>query len=142
EGTIIKNVAVLVDLEEGSATVCISSYQHALQVLRITVHAPGHKGCVCSHRQRQWIERMVNTTHRGRFGHLVLFRCRRILSFGKTIYLVVKQQYVHVEIAPQQVDRMISANAEAIAIAGNNPYAEVRARRFQSACNGGGTSMD
>src|SRR3954469_10062837 len=97
----------------------ICPQQHLLQVLRVAVHAAGNEGGIGPKRQRQGVERMVDTACRGGFGDLTDLGSGGVLPLGKAIYLVVEQQDIYVEIAAEEVDSMVAAYAEPITIAGN-----------------------
>src|ERR1044072_3037434 len=81
ESAVVEYVTVLVDLQEGSAFVCMAAFQQLLQVLGITVHAAGNESSISAHSQCQRVERMVYTAKGSGFGYLILFGSRRVLSF-------------------------------------------------------------
>jgi len=120
----------------------IGAQQHLLQVFRIAIHTAGDEGSIRAQRQRQRIERMIYAAGRRGFGYLVYLRGWRILAFCKTIYLVIEQQNINVEIAAQQVNGMVSPNAEPIAIACNDPDAKFGAGGFKAGGYSSGATMN
>src|SRR5438874_9139164 len=61
---VIKNVAVLVYLEKGSALVPISPDKHRLQVFWIAIHASCNKRCIGTASKSQRIKGMINASER------------------------------------------------------------------------------
>lgn len=64
------------------------------------------------------------------------------MTFGETVNPIVKQQDGHVQIAPQQVKQVVSADAEAITIAGDDPDREVGIGDFHAGGDSGGAAVD
>jgi len=95
---VIEDIAVLIDLQEAGAFMCMTAEQHLLKMFGIAVHAPGYETGIGAPGERQHIEGMVDASVGGRFGHLVLFRSGRILSLGQTVDLIIEQQDIDVEI--------------------------------------------
>src|SRR3546814_4125009 len=56
---------------------------------------------------------------------------RRILPLGQAIDLVVEQHDLAVEIAADDVHRMIAADRQPVAVAGDDPDVEMRIRELQ-----------
>ena len=50
---------------------------------------------------------------------------RRILAFRKAVYLIVEKQYLAVEVAAEHVHRMVAADRQRIAVAGDDPHVEL-----------------
>src|SRR5258708_8015326 len=65
ESSVIKDIAVLIDFEEGCAPMALAAKQHLLQVFGVPVHAAGHKAGISPHRKLKRIERMVDAAERG-----------------------------------------------------------------------------
>lgn len=132
ESTVIENIAVLINFKERGSTMRIGPCEHVLEVFYVTVHRAGNEGRIASKRQCNRVHRMVQRpVWRGRCP-LVLLRGRRILTFGQTINLVVEQEDVYIKIAAEQVHEMVSADGQGIAIARDDPNAEVRVRNLQA----------
>src|SRR6185503_11391559 len=73
KGPIIKDVAVLVDLQERSSFMLVGPDQHRLHMLWITVHCSRYKSCVSTKCKCRRIKRMVNTSKRSRLRDFVYF---------------------------------------------------------------------
>lgn len=142
KNAIIEDIAVLIDLQEGRTLVLMAADKRFLQVLGIAVHCPGNKGGIRSHGQGQWVEWMVDTAEGGGLGYFILFRSGGILPFCKAIDLVIEQHHVHIEVAAEQVNGMVTADAQAVAVTGHDPNAEVGPGCLQSAGNGCCTAVD
>ena len=69
-------------------------------------------------------------------------RGRRILPFGKPVNLVVEQHHLTIQIAPQQMHRVVAANRQAIAVAGDNPNIQIRIGKLHPRRNGGRATVD
>ncbi len=52
-------------------------------------------------------------------------RRRRILPLGQTVNLVVEQQHLAIEIAANEVHRVVAADRQRIAVAGDDPHVEI-----------------
>ena len=120
----------------------MGSEQHGLHMFGITVHGTGHKGTISSQCQGSGIEGVVHTSHRGRLGDLILFRCRGILSLGQPVDLVVEHQYIDVQVTTEQMNGMVSPDTQAVTVTGHYPNAQFRAGGFQSGSNGCGPSVN
>lgn len=68
---------------------------------------------------------MVDAAARSGFGHLTLATGGRVLPLGQAVYLVIEEQYRHVEVAAQGLNQLVPANAQGIAVAGYNPDLKV-----------------
>jgi len=110
-------------------------------VFGIPVHAPRYKAGICPPGKRQRIEGMVDTSERSRFRYFFFLGSRRILALGQPVDLVIEKEDIDIEIAAQQVNGVIAADAEAVAVARYNPNAELGARRLQTGGDGRGATM-
>ena len=68
---------------------------------------------------------MVDAAARSGFGHLTLSTGGRVLPLGQAVYLVIKEQYRHVEVTAQGMNQLVAANAQGIAVSRYNPDLEV-----------------
>ena len=57
---------------------------------------------------------------------------RRVLPLCQTVNFVIEQEHLAVEIPAQQVSRMIAANRQAVAIAGDDPHIEIGIGEFDA----------
>ena len=74
------------------------------------------------------VQRVVDGAHRRALGHLAQRRGRRILPLGQSVDAVVEEHDVDVEITPDGVDQVVAADAQGVAVAGDDPHREVRPR--------------
>ncbi len=85
---------------------------------------------------------MVRAAHRRAARHRTFRTGRGILAFGEAVDLVVEEQHVHVHVAAQQVDDVVAADAQRVAIAGDHPHAELGADAAQATDDGGRAAVD
>ena len=64
------------------------------------------------------------------------------MTLGQAVDLVIEEQDIQVEIAAQQMDSMVAADAEAVAIAGYHPDAEIRTTGLETRCDRRRPAMD
>src|SRR5690606_23711152 len=64
EGPIVEDVAILIDLEEGSTFMLIRPDQHRLQVFRIAIHCSRYKRSIGSDCKSERIEWMIDASER------------------------------------------------------------------------------
>ena len=68
--------------------------------------------------------------------------CRGVLSLRQTIDLIVEKNDIQIDITTDSVDKMITADSQAVAITRNQPYAQVRASRLYAGSDSRSTTMD
>ena len=117
--------AVLENLDERRAAVRVRGFQHVGQILRhvkATRHEPRAGTQRKSARRGGPVDRSIRRRRAGRANAAG----RRILALGQAINLVVEQHDLAIEIAAQQVHRVVAANRQRVAVAGDDPDIEVR----------------
>ena len=85
---------------------------------------------------------MIDRSHRRRLGAFMLFGSRGILPLCETVDLVIEQQDIQVKITAQNVQQMIAADREAVAVAGDDPHLQVRIGHLQTGSDGRRPAMD
>ena len=100
-------------------------FEHGGQIL-VHVDRPRNEAPAASERKRARTGRTIDRTEwrRGRAGADA--RGGRILPLGQAVNLVVEQQHLTIEVAPEQVHRVIATDRQRIAVAGDDPDVEVR----------------
>src|SRR3546814_4688710 len=88
------------------------------------------------------LRRAVDRAIRGRRAAGADTAGRRILPLGQAVDLVVEQHDLAIEIAADQVHRMIAADRQPIAVAGHDPHVEIGVRELQSRRKGRRAAMD
>jgi hypothetical protein len=64
------------------------------------------------------------------------------LSFGEPVDAVVKEHDLHIHIASQDMQQVITTNTESIAIPRDHPYHEIGPAGLEPCGNGGRTSVN
>lgn len=110
--------------------------------VHLYVQRTGEESAACAEYQLTRGERVFDGTERRCLGYLAELGGGRILTFGKTVYLVVEQQYVDVDIASYGVYEMVTADSERVAVARYLPYAQLGIRDLDACGYGRGTSVN
>ena len=110
EGTVVEDVAVLVDLHEGRAPVLMGPPEGLHHVLAVHVMGPGHEAGLRPQGQAHRVEGEVDRAERRRLGYLPLLARGRVLALGESVDLVVEQQDRKVDVAAQRVDQVVPAD--------------------------------
>src|ERR1700741_276518 len=120
-GPVVKDVAVLKNLHKCRALVSSRRFQRFFHVGLEDVHGAGHKCGFRADGKRSGIEGPVGRAERSGFGYLVKFGRRRILALRQAVDAVVEEQHLDADVAAQQVNGVIAADSERVAIAGSDP---------------------
>src|SRR5579884_874437 len=121
EHAVVEDLAVLVDLDESRPAVGRGAAEGFRQVVDVHVNRPGHEGRLSADGQRQGPQGIVDGAKRTRFGPSADPGCRRVLSLGQAINLVIEQDNLQIDIAANGVDQVVAANRESVAVAGYDP---------------------
>ena len=106
--------------------------EHRGEVLAVGVDGAGHEGALGAQRERDRVERVVQRAHRGGLGDLAELAGGGVLALGEPVDPVVEQQDRHVHVAAQRVDQVVAADRERVAVTGDHPDRQVRARRREA----------
>ena len=140
--TIIKNVTVLVNLDERGAVMFGGSLEGVGEVFDIGIDATGNKSGFAANRKRERMERVVDRAHGGTFGDLAERRGGRILPLGQAVNAVVEQDDVEVHVAADAVHQVVATDRKAVAVAGDDPHHQVGAARLEAGRYGRRATVD
>src|SRR5713226_9268289 len=113
---IVEDVAVLENLHKRRAFVCGGVLQRLFEVHLEDVDGACHEGRFRTDGQRHRIEGPVHGPEWRRFGLLVELRGRRVLAFRQTVDLIVEEQDLDADVAPQHMNGVIPADRKRVAI--------------------------
>ena len=85
---------------------------------------------------------VVDGAHWRALGDLPHRRGGRVLAFGQAVDAIVEQHEVEVHIAPDGVHQVVTADRQRIAVARDDPYAQVGPGCLHSGCHRGRAAMD
>ena len=123
EHVVVIDDAILEDLDEAGAAVGVRGLEHVRQPL-VDVDPARDEPRARSQRERARAQRPVDRPERGRRRARADPAGRRILALGQAVDLVVEQQDLAVEVAAQHVHRVVAADRQRIAVAGDDPHVE------------------
>src|SRR5689334_7507905 len=76
------------------------------------------------------------------FPYTTLFRSRRVLPLGQTVDLVVEEQDLAVEVAAEHVHRVVAADRQRVAVAGDDPHVELGVCELHASRDCGRAAVD
>src|SRR5439155_2007669 len=141
EGTVVENVAVLVDLDEGGPLVPGGPLDRLGEVRRVHVEAPRHEGCFRRDGYAEGVDGLLGGAEGGRLGLLPKLRSRRVLPLRQSVDPVVEQQDLDVQVAAQTMDQMIAPDAQPVAVPGDHPDRQLRSGRLETGGQSGRTPV-
>ena len=109
----------------------VGPQQHGLKVLGVAVHGAGDKTCIGTHGKSQRVERMVDTAKMAYSLVTLCFPKWGILSLGQPVYLIIEQEDIDIKVPAEEVNRMVSADTQSVAVARYHPNAEFGPGGFQ-----------
>ena len=118
------------------------SRQYLGRILQIHVNRTGEEITTGTQRQLGRDKRIFHRPIRRALGYETTVRCRGVLSLRQTIDLIVEKNDIQVDITTDSVDKMITADSQAVAITRNQPYAQVRASRLYAGSDSRSTTID
>src|SRR4029453_15678627 len=139
---VVVHVAVLEDLDEPGALVGGRPLQHLVHVRDGPVDGPRYEGRAAAERERERIDRTVERAHRCRLRHLAELAGRRVLPLREPVDPVVKEQDGEVHVAAQDVEHVVAADREPVAVAGDHEDLHLRARHPQPGRDRRGPAVD
>ena len=141
-GAVVEDDAVHEYLRHGSATVASRCSEDSRQVGCVRIDATGEEVAACAEgqlgRDEGIFHRAVGRTLRDE----ATVGRRGVLSLGEAVDLVVHQHDIQVYVAADGVDEVVATDGEAVAVAGNKPYADVGAGRLDAGSDGGATAVN
>ena len=125
ERAVVVYDAVLDDLQERRAAMGVRPLEHLRKVLLVGVDRARDEAGAGAEREHGRVDRRVDRALRGRRRARAEPRGRRVLALGQAVDLVVEQQHLDVDVAPDRVQRVIAADRQAIAVAHHHPDVEL-----------------
>ena len=111
-------------------------------MLDVHIDRPRDERRFRSNGHRQWTERVVNTAQRRGLGFLAKLRSRRVLTFGQAVNAIVEQQHDHADVSSDGVEQMVAADAQTVAVTGDDPDLEIGVGAFGAGRDGQRPAMD
>ncbi len=142
KGLVVKNHAVLKDLDEGSTLMCLGRLEGVNHVLHVSVQGAGHKSGLGTESEEKRIYGVVYGPQRSALGFLPNFRSGAVLSFGQAIDTVVEEKNVYVQVAPEQVKKMIGSDGKSVPVTRDHPYGQFRVCHLHARRDGGSSTMN
>ena len=140
--TVVKDHAVHQHFGYGSAFVASGSSQHFSRVIQIHVDHAGKEIAARAQSQFSRDKRIFDRSVRRTLGNETTIGSRRILSLRQTVDLVVEQHDIQVHVAAHGMDKVVTADRQAVAVAGNQPDTQVGTSRLHAGSDSGSTSVD
>src|SRR5215510_3831989 len=113
---IVVHVAVLEDLDEARPLVGGGPLQHFVHVRDVAVDGAGHERRAAAERERERVDRAIHRAHRRRLRHLAELAGRRVLPLREPVDPVVEEQDGQVHVAAQDVQHVVAADREPVAV--------------------------
>ena len=124
-GLIVEDHAVDQTFDHRHPLVAGGGYQTVLRLLHVGVDRAGEEGRFGADGQFTRVERLLDRAVGRGLGDFAQLGRRRVLSFGQTVDLVVEEDAVEVDVAPDGVDEVIAADGQRVAVARADPDAQV-----------------
>ena len=106
----------------------------------------GHGACeevpACAEAKFSRVERVLHRAVGRRLADEAARRSRGVLSFRQTVDAVVQQDHVDVHVAADGMDEVVAADGQAVAVARNLPYGDVRVGHLEAGGDGRGAPVD
>ena len=142
EHAVIVDDAVLMDFDEGRSLVGVGRRQHAGEMGDLGIDGAGDEARAGAEGEGGRRERGVDRTARRGGRARAEARSGRELALGQPVDLIVEQQYLHVDIAPQHVKQVVAADAQTVAVAGDEPHIEGGVGEFDAGREGRRAPVD
>ena len=120
----------------------VRAAEHLQHVMRVVVEGARDERRLGADRDGERPQRRVDRAIRRGLRALAELGGRRILAFGEPIDLVVVQDDLEVDVAPQHVQDVVAANAECVAVARDYPHAQLRPRSLEPGSDRRRAAMD
>ena len=141
-GTVIENVAVLQDFDEGGAFVGGGVFERVFEVGLEDVHGARDESGFGADGQRDRIEGAIERTVGSGLGFFAHFGSWGILAFGQPVDAIVEEENFQADVAAEHVNGVIAADGEGVTVASGDPDFEVGANGFESGGYGGRAAVD
>jgi hypothetical protein len=134
ERSIIEHVAVLIDLDKARTAMVRRSLENCSEVFDVAVNGTGDERRLGANCHTDRIQRVIDHPHGGTLGDLPLDARRRVLPLGQTVDSVIEQHDIQIDVSAEQVNEVVAADAECIAVARDDPDTQVWSRQLQPCC--------
>ena len=141
-GAVVEDDAVYEHLRHGSATVAGRCSKDGRQVGRVRIDATGEEVAACAEGQLGRDEGILHRAVGRALGDEAAVGRRGVLSLGEAVDLVVHQHDVQIYVAAYGVDEVVTTDGEAVAVAGDEPNADVGACRLDAGSDGRATAVN
>ncbi len=111
-------------------------------MLAVRVDGAGDEAGLGAEGERDGVERVVERSLGAGLGDLALLGGGGVLALGEAVDPVVEQQDLQVDVAAQGVDEVVAADAQGVAVAGDDPHGQVRAGDGEAGGDGRGAAVD
>src|SRR3990170_1049143 len=128
---VVVDVAVLEDLDERRALVGGGELERLLHVRDVAVHDAGDERGTRRQSEDARADGTVGRAHGRGLGHLAQLARRRVLALGQAVDLVVEEQDRQVHVAPEDVQQVVAADREPVAVAGHDENLELGPRQLE-----------
>src|SRR5262245_32525370 len=125
---IVVDVAVLEDLDEPGPLVGGRPLEHLVHVRDVPVDRACHERRATAERERQRVDRAIDRADGRRLRHLAELARRRVLPLREAVDPVVEEQDGQVHVAAQDVQQMIAADREPVAVTRDHEDLQLRPR--------------
>ncbi len=120
----------------------VGPLEHLEQMLLQRVDRAGDEAGAGAQGEGAGGERPLQRALRAGGAQRPLPRGRRVLPLGEPVDLVVEQADLHVHVAAQDVERVVAADAQPVAVAGDHPDVELRVGELEAGGEGRGAAVD
>ena len=101
-------------------------------VLGIPVDGARHERGVGSENEGQGFEGHVHRAHRRGLRSFAELARGRILALGQSVDLVVEEHDFQIDVSPDRVDQVVSADREPVSISCDHPHAQIGVRDLEA----------
>ena len=123
-GAIVEDYTVHKALNHARAFVLVRLY-HAVDGGRhVHIQRAGKEGAACTEYQFCRDEWTLYSTKWTGLTYKALRRSRRVLTFGESVYAVVEEADIQIHISANLVDKVVTTDSKAVAIARHLPYTQ------------------
>ena len=106
------------------------------------IHRAGDEARPGAEREGRRRDRRFERAHRRRGRARAAPGGRRVLTLGQAVNLVVEQQDLQIDVAPERVQKMVAADRKPIAVAAHHPDVQVRIGQLDARGDGRRAAVD
>ncbi len=117
------------------------SHQTVLGQRYLHVDRAGEERTLGADYQLARVERLLDRAVGRSLRDLAQLGCGRVLPLSQTVYLVVEQYHVQVDITAYRVYEVVTADSQRVAVAGADPYRQIGIGRLDTGGHGIGAAV-